>query len=313
MKKNLDQLIIANDYLDYKKQDNYLKNIIPYWHFPMLNDQERNILYHNAIKSNVKDKIVLDLGSGSGLLSMIAASNGAKKVYAVEKDNFLSVVSRKIISQNGYEGKIEVINNIVSELSYNDIPEPIDVIVTEIFDCGLLGEGCINTISSAKKFLKDNGKIIPLKADILGNIGESEELRKKYILNEKILNFNFQDFLPYRKQGIVENLGKYKQFRMLSKSKIIKSFNFCEQFPKQFYNQISFKIIQDGTIDYLVLWFRLHLDKDKYLENEPTSALHWDQWLLFPLEPIKVKKNQIITISLDNYNEVVIATNWEIM
>jgi protein arginine N-methyltransferase 1 len=53
---------------------------------PMINDTGRNIFYKNAIESCVKDKIVVDIGTGTGFLSIWAARAGAKKVYSVEQN-----------------------------------------------------------------------------------------------------------------------------------------------------------------------------------------------------------------------------------
>lgn len=58
--------------------------------------------------SNYKGKVVLDVGCGSGILSMFAAQAGAKKVYAVEASNS-AVYARKLVKANGFESVITVI------------------------------------------------------------------------------------------------------------------------------------------------------------------------------------------------------------
>ena len=56
----------------------------PAWHLEMLRDRERFDFYKKLIESNVKDKVVLDVGCGSGILSYLCLRFGAKKVYSVE-------------------------------------------------------------------------------------------------------------------------------------------------------------------------------------------------------------------------------------
>lgn len=76
----------------------------------MLEDEPRTLAYKNAILNNqsyFKDKIVMDVGSGTGILSIFCAQAGAKKVYAVEASNLASL-SKEIIRENNLENIIEV-------------------------------------------------------------------------------------------------------------------------------------------------------------------------------------------------------------
>jgi protein arginine N-methyltransferase 1 len=70
----------------------------------MLKDEVRTLSYRNAICQNkhlFKDKIVLDVGCGTGILSMFAASAGAKHVYAIDMSNIIDHAKR-IVSDNGF-------------------------------------------------------------------------------------------------------------------------------------------------------------------------------------------------------------------
>lgn len=81
----------------------------------MLKDTIRTKAYMDAIMDNphlFKDKIVLDIGSGTGVLSIFAAKSGAKHVYGIEKAN-IYIHSRNIIEENGLSDKITIINGLV--------------------------------------------------------------------------------------------------------------------------------------------------------------------------------------------------------
>jgi predicted RNA methylase len=80
---------------------------------------------------------VLDVGAGSGILSLFAASAGARRVYAVEIDHLLATALRTTIARNGMAGVVEVVEGDVLEA---DLPAPVDVVVAEIIDTGLLDE-----------------------------------------------------------------------------------------------------------------------------------------------------------------------------
>lgn len=69
----------------------------------MLKDRVRTLAYENAIKQNphlFKDKIVMDIGCGTGILSIFAARAGAKHVYGIENAS-IAHHARKIIKENG--------------------------------------------------------------------------------------------------------------------------------------------------------------------------------------------------------------------
>lgn len=84
-------------------------------HEEMLKDSVRTKSYMNSILNNpklFKDKVVLDIGSGTGVLSIFAAKAGAKKVFAVEYAG-IAAISEEIIKKNGFEGVIHVVRGKV--------------------------------------------------------------------------------------------------------------------------------------------------------------------------------------------------------
>lgn len=75
----------------------------------MLEDEPRTLAYKNAIlgnKSYFKDKVIMDVGCGTGILSVFCAQAGAKKVYAVEASN-LALLAKDIVKENKLENVIE--------------------------------------------------------------------------------------------------------------------------------------------------------------------------------------------------------------
>ena len=87
-------------------------------HEEMLKDEVRTKSYMQAIEMNshlFKDKIVLDIGSGTGILSMFAARAGAQKVYAIEC-SAIADQCIQIVKDNGFEDVIEVIKGKMEEI-----------------------------------------------------------------------------------------------------------------------------------------------------------------------------------------------------
>lgn len=77
----------------------------------MLEDDPRTATYRKAILNNkayFKNKVVMDVGCGTGILSIFCAQAGAKTVYAVEASN-LANLAKEIVKENNFENIIEVI------------------------------------------------------------------------------------------------------------------------------------------------------------------------------------------------------------
>ena len=98
----------------------------------MLKDAGRTDSYRDFILSNpaiFKDAVVLDVGCGTGILSMFCARAGAKKVYAVDASEVAFKAERNV-KENGLENVVQVIRGKVEELG-GRITEKVDVIVSE--------------------------------------------------------------------------------------------------------------------------------------------------------------------------------------
>ena len=96
----------------------------------MLQDLTRTGTYRHAFVSNAvdfHDKVVLDVGTGTGILAIFACQAGARKVYAVEASQSAEI-ARLLIQANGYSDRIEVIQ---AKLEDVQLPEKVDIIISE--------------------------------------------------------------------------------------------------------------------------------------------------------------------------------------
>jgi 2-polyprenyl-3-methyl-5-hydroxy-6-metoxy-1,4-benzoquinol methylase len=125
----------------------------------MLRDGIRNEAYRKAIQHIVKPgSVVLDMGAGTGILSIFAAAAGARKVYAIERTE-IATVARRLIEQNGFADRIEVLQ---SDLEDVDLPEKADVIVSEWMGGFGVDENMLAPLVMARdRWLKPGGSIVP--------------------------------------------------------------------------------------------------------------------------------------------------------
>ena len=133
----------------------YYSSVGSYRH--LMTDRVRNLFYEKAIKHSCKDKVVLDLGAGLGLLSLYAARAGAKKIYAVEANPVAIEVLKKLKEAEKLDN-LEIIQSASWDLV---LPEQVDVIVHEIFGPFLLDEMCVHALEDVKKWLKPDGILLP--------------------------------------------------------------------------------------------------------------------------------------------------------
>lgn len=134
----------------------------------MINDKKRNLFFKNSLDRLAKDKIVLDLGSGTGILSFYALEAGAKHVYSIERCKISADCTQKILSDNFDNSKFTVLNlDFAVEKLSNFIKDKVDILVTEqvgpkLFDGGSMCESWLNI----SDIISDNFISIPDKLHI---------------------------------------------------------------------------------------------------------------------------------------------------
>jgi type I protein arginine methyltransferase len=149
-------------------------------HEEMLKDRVRTLAYKDAIEKNptdFKDKIVMDIGAGTGILSIFAARAGAKHVYAIENAE-IAHFAREIIRQNNLSDKITVIKGKMEEI---ELPVPkVDIIISEWMGYFLLYESMLDTVLYARdKYLVEGGKMLPDRAQIFVAAIEDEQYKNQ--------------------------------------------------------------------------------------------------------------------------------------
>ena len=155
----------------------------------MLNDKKRTDYFINGINETVKKgDIVLDIGTGTGILAIAAARAGAKKVYAIETSS-IADIAEEIIEMAGVTDKVEVIRGWSTTV---DLPEKADVLVSEMLGNDPLDERILQIFKDAqKRLLKSSAKVLPgrLKVKCLQVSLSDDLLHNRILSNSDIENW----------------------------------------------------------------------------------------------------------------------------
>lgn len=261
---------------------------LPQWHFQMLADTERNQAYQQVLEKHVSTNMqVLDIGTGSGLLAMMAARAGAEHVYACEMHKKLAETARQIVAANGYADMISVINKKSTLMSIGkEMGAQADLVVSEILDVGGLGEGVIPSLRHAKENLaKPNAVLIPARVSLFAQVIEIPA-RSIVAPVRNLCGFDLSLLDSFRMpdEYISVNL-QAESYTALSDVFPLLDIDFYNLPPVYSHAQpneipLHVYITQPGTAQAVVFWFDLHLDDEVVLSSACGGELkHWGQAL----------------------------------
>ena len=136
----------------------------PHVQIAMLNDRRRTESFLDAIRQVVRPgDVVVDVGTGTGVLAIAAAQAGAARVYAVEGAG-IGKLAEANFAANGFEDRIKLIAGWSMDVA---LPERADVLVSEIIGNAFVDEYCVEVTRDAKRrFLKQGARMVPQRADI---------------------------------------------------------------------------------------------------------------------------------------------------
>ncbi|XP_055909924.1 protein arginine N-methyltransferase 7 [Eupeodes corollae] len=249
----------------------------------MLHDTERNQKYYAALKKTIqylhnsgKEAHVLDIGTGTGILSMMAVKSGADTVTACEAFMPMAHCAEKIMSANGMGERIKLIKKRSTEIEVGegkDMFRRANVLVTEVLDTELIGEGAIGIYNHAHKhLLTEDCILIPSRATVFAQVVQSPLAvawnRTKIIANldGNILLESPDSISNCKGEAGVHDMQlsqlPMSQMRPISKPIPIFDFNFRD--PKGMAahrnNNLTIKSDCQGSADMVLFWWSIDMD-----------------------------------------------------
>lgn len=273
----------------------------------MMQDYIRTSTYQRAILNNMedfKDKVILDVGAGSGILSFFAVQAGARKVFAVEASS-MAKHAECLVYHNKASDKVVVIPGKIEEIT---LPEPVDVIISEPMGYMLFNERMLETYLHAKKWLKPRGKMFPTRGDLhIAPFSDTclymEQLNKANFWYQQ--SFHGVDLSSLRDAAVKEYFRQpivdTFDVRICMAKSLRHTVDFessteadlhCIKIP------LHFTLLQSGELHGLAFWFDVAFVgsvQTVWLSTSPTQPLtHWYQVRCLLETPLFVQRGQTL-------------------
>jgi type I protein arginine methyltransferase len=264
------------------------------YHRRLLADEVRTLAFRDAIQACVgADDVVVDVGAGTGILSLFAARAGARKVYAIES-TAVAHLARQIVRDNGLEDRIEVLHADARTVS---LPEPATVLVSECLGNFLMSDGMIGTLQTCARLLAPGARILPASVDLLmapGSVGPL--MGQLSAWTDPLYGFRFDACTGSAQNDIYR--AHVPPACLGTEGQSVARWNLTHPLPPGPWSaQWTFE--RDQLIDGVVGWFTADLGpKVPALNTGPGVTTHWGQ-TLFPLPPTQVDAGDTMTFTLD--------------
>ncbi|XP_030754160.1 protein arginine N-methyltransferase 1 [Sitophilus oryzae] len=272
-------------------------------HYDMLNDKVRTESYRDAILKNsdlFKDKTVLDVGCGTGILSMFSAKAGASSVYGIDQSEVV-YKAMDIIRENNLQDTIHLIKG---QLEKTNLPvERVDIIVSEWMGYFLLFEGMLDSVLYARDtYLTKGGTIVPNKCTI-SLVGISDPVRYSNLLDfwDDVYGFSMKCMKPdILQEAAIETVPKDK---ILTESAVVAEIDLmtCSTNVCNFKKDFTLTALRNGTLTSIAGYFDTIFDlpvEVKFSTGPESEKTHWQQTIFYLKDPVELKEGQSINCSI---------------
>jgi len=271
-------------------------------HEEMLKDEVRTLTYRNSMFHNkhlFKDKIVLDVGCGTGILSMFAAKAGAKMVIGVDMSSIVEH-AKKIVADNGLADKVTIIRGKVEEIELPAGVEKVDIIISEWMGYCLFYESMLDTVLYARdKWLAPDGLMFPDRATLYITAIEDRQYKDDKInWWDDVYGFNMS---AIGKVAVTEPLvDVVDRNQVVASSCLLKEINIqtCTKDDIPFNSEFFIHLKRNDYVQALVTFFNIeftHCHKRVGFSTAPEAPYtHWKQTVFYLQDYLTCKKGEEI-------------------
>jgi len=267
-------------------------------HEEMLKDSVRTATYKNAILHNkhlFRDKVVLDVGCGTGILSLFAAKAGAKMVIGVDCSTIVEQ-AKEIVNENKMDNVITIIKGKVEDV---ELPvTKVDIIISEWMGYCLFYESMLDTVLFARdKWLVEGGLVFPDRATLyVCAIEDRFYKEERFDFWDDVYGFNMSCI---KKLSLAEPLVEYvNRQAVVTNNCLLKEFDIQngkkEDIP--FSSPFHLQIKRNDYVQALVTFFNVEFSachKKTWFSTSPDHQYtHWKQTTFYLQDYMTCKKGE---------------------
>ncbi|KAM8780741.1 protein arginine N-methyltransferase 6 [Rhynchonycteris naso] len=277
-------------------------------HEEMIADRVRTDAYRLGILRNwaaLRGKTVLDVGAGTGILSIFCVQAGARRVYAVEASAIWQQ-ARDVVRLNGLEDRVHVLPGPVETV---ELPEQVDVIVSEWMGYGLLHESMLSSVLHARaKWLKEGGLLLPASAELFVapisdqmlelRLGFWSQVKQLYGVDMSCLESFATRCIMGHSEIVVQDLsGEDVLARPQCFARLELARAGLEELEAGVGGRFRFSCYGSAPMHGFAVWFQVTFpggdsEKPLVLSTSPFHPVtHWKQALLYLNEPVQVEQD----------------------
>jgi protein arginine N-methyltransferase 1 len=263
----------------------------------MLADRVRMEAYAQALRGSVRPgAVVVDIGTGPGIMAVLACQLGASRVFAIEPAEIIQV-AREIARANCFADKIEFIEDLSTKVT---LPVRADVIVSDMRGVLPLLEQHIPSIADARRrFLVPGGTLIAREDRIWAAVVEAPERYGKTVgpWERSILG---QDLSPARRMA-VNDLQKVRltSEQLLTEPQLWTTLDYFTVENPNVQGELGWMARRDGTGHGIVVWFETDLADGVSFSNAPGAPEAIYGSMFFPwLNPVPLAAGQAVCVDL---------------
>ena len=259
----------------------------PMIHVAMLNDHARTQTFLRAIEAAVRPgDVVVDIGTGTGVLAVAAARAGARHVYAIEATE-IGQSAEKVFAANGFADRITLLPGWSSRVV---LPERATVLVAEIIGNDPLEENVMEVFADARKrFLAPNAIVIPSRVRILCvPIAVDRKIWAKYVFSPEATNAWKQrygiDFESLPSSPLNRSITfpiaphRVRDWPQLSAPIVLADLDLSGSSHPVVNESAELTIDREGMLGGLLVYFELEVAPGELLSTSPAMADETNSW-----------------------------------
>ena len=268
------------------------------WYFPMVHDHVRNMAYEIAMRRAIRPGCrVLEIGTGTGLLAMMAARAGAAEVVTCESNPVVAAAASEIIARSDFADRVRIISKSSLDLVVGiDLVDRADVLVWDVLGSNMIGAGALPTMEQAvRRLIRPGAPAIPARGTIRVALCEDRQahLRQMNIVE----GFDLSPFNRLATPVFTVKVGD-EQLALRSEPGDLFRFDFQSGGPfPQARASVSLPA-SGGLVNGILQWLRFEMDDEGLYENLPVSgAISAFAVVFYPLRrPMEILPGTKLTV-----------------